>query len=115
MDFLKNIAEIIGALTVIISAFFAIEKFTKGKLTNWLQRPIIDKLEKFEKRMDKFEINQLKNIITNDNIPMSERLEAGDRYISIGGNGAVKVLYKKLKDDYYEKLGKEDRNREEVI
>ena len=114
MDFIKSIAEIIGALTVIISTFFAIEKFTKGKLTKWLQKPVMDKLEKFEKRMDKFEINQLKNIIMNDNIPLSERLEAGDRYIVLGGNGAIKVFYKKLKDDYYEKLEKEDRNREEV-
>ena len=115
MEFLKTIAEIITSLSVIIGGLITIEKFTKGKLTKWLQKPVMDKLEKFEKRMDKFEINQLKNIIMNDNIPLSERLEAGDRYIVLGGNGAIKVFYKKLKDDYYEKLEKEDRNREEVI
>ncbi len=115
MNFIIGIAEIVSALTVIVTTFFAIEKFTKGKITAWLQKPILDKLKEFEKRMDKFEINQLKSIIMNDNIPLSERLEAGDRYITLGGNGAIKVFYKKLKDDYYEKLEKEDRNREEVI
>lgn len=115
LDTVKNIAEIISALTVIVGAFFAIEKFTKGKITKWLQKPIINKLNEMDKRIDVIEVTQLKNIITNSNIPISERLEAGDRYIHLGGNGAIKVFYKKLKDDYYEQLEKEERNREEVI
>ncbi len=115
LDTIKNIAEIVSALTIIVSAFFAIEKFTKGKITKWLQKPVMEKIEKLNSRMDKFEVVQLKNIIMNDNIPISERLEAGDRYIHLGGNGAIKVFYKKLKDDYYEQLEKEERNKEEVI
>lgn len=83
LDTVKNIAEIVSALTVIVGAFFAVEKFTKGKLTQWLQKPVMEKLENLNSRMDTLEIAQLKNIITNDNIPISERLEAGDRYISL--------------------------------
>ncbi len=83
LDTVKNIAEIISALTVIVGAFFAIEKFTKGKITKWIQKPVMEKLENLNCRMDTLEIAQLKNIITNDNIPISERLEAGDRYISL--------------------------------
>jgi len=76
IDIIKNIAEIVGALTVIITTFFAIEKFTKGKILNWLQKPIMNKLNEMDKRIDTIEVTQLKNIITNNNIPMSERLEA---------------------------------------
>lgn len=83
LDTVKNIAEIISALTVIVGAFFAIEKFTKGKITKWIQKPVMEKLENLNCRMDTLEIAQLKNIITSDNIPISERLEAGDRYISL--------------------------------
>lgn len=76
MNFILTIAEIVGALTVIITTFFAIEKFTKGKILNWLQKPVMNKLNEMDKRIDVIEVTQLKNIITNNNIPISERLEA---------------------------------------
>lgn len=115
MNFINSVAEIISAITVIITALLAIQKFSKGKLTKWLQKPVLDKIESLDKRMNTFEITQLKHIIMNDSIPLAERVDAGDRYISLGGNGAIKVIYKKLKDDYYEQLENKDRNREEVI
>ncbi len=42
MEFLKTIAEIITSLTVIIGAFMTVEKFTKGKLTQWLVKPVVE-------------------------------------------------------------------------
>ena len=42
MEFLKTIAEIITSLSVIIGALLAIEKFTKGKLTQWLVKPVVE-------------------------------------------------------------------------
>ena len=42
MDFLKTIAEIISSLTVIIGALITIEKFTKGKLTQWIVKPVVE-------------------------------------------------------------------------
>ena len=41
MEFLKTIAEIITSLSVIIGALIAIEKFTKGKLTQWIVKPVV--------------------------------------------------------------------------
>lgn len=42
MDFLKTIAEIITSLSVIIGALITIEKFTKGKLTQWIVKPVVE-------------------------------------------------------------------------
>ena len=42
MEFLKTIAEIITSLSVIIGALIAIEKFTKGKLTQWIVKPVVE-------------------------------------------------------------------------
>ena len=42
MEFLKTIAEIITSLSVIIGALIAIEKFTKGKLTKWIVKPVVE-------------------------------------------------------------------------
>lgn len=42
MDFLKTVAEIITSLTVIIGALITIEKFTRGKLTKWLVKPVVE-------------------------------------------------------------------------
>ena len=42
MEFLKTIAEIITSLSVIIGALITIEKFTKGKLTQWIVKPVVE-------------------------------------------------------------------------
>lgn len=42
MDFLKTVAEIITSLTVIIGALVTIEKFTRGKLTKWIVKPVVE-------------------------------------------------------------------------
>ncbi len=40
----------------------------------------------------------------NDKIPIEERITCGDRYIDLGGNGAIKVYVKELKEEYKKKL-----------
>lgn len=124
MEFIKMLGALAGAISTIIALLVTIQKITKGKLVNWIVKPIVDPLRR---RMDEFEINNnmcknkitdelrelkidnLKQIIMNDNIPISERLEAGDRYINMGGNGAIKVYYKKLRDQYYNNIEVEER------
>lgn len=48
----------------------------------------------------------LRLVIVTPEIPLSERIAAGDRYIALGGNGAVKHQYedllKQLKEEKYE-------------
>ena len=46
MGFLKTVAEIITSLTVIIGALVTIEKFTRGKLTKWIVKPVVEPINK---------------------------------------------------------------------
>ena len=124
---LKLIAGIIASSGTICGiALFIFKKI--------LNKTLDDKLEPFEKRMDnmekaridqhketndKFEsitnelnknsLNTMKNTICNENIPLSERIEVGKEYIEKGGNGAVKIYYHKLEEEYEKKLQKEDK------
>lgn len=115
MEFIKNVAELIGALATITGAFFAVNKYTKGKILAWFQKPILDRIDKLEnkhdnsikeihKRIDKIELEDLKQNIMNDKIPLEERLDCGERYIKLGGNGAIKVYVKELQEEYKKKL-----------
>ena len=76
MDIIKDIASILGAVTALLSIADAINKVTKGKILTWLQKPVLDKLDEHGKRLDQLELNDLKQIIMNDNIPLSERVTA---------------------------------------
>lgn len=76
MDIIKNIASILGAVTALLSIAGAINKVTKGKILTWLQKPVLDKLDEHGKRLDQLELNDLKQIIMNDNIPLTERVTA---------------------------------------
>lgn len=118
MQYIESVAELIGALTTIIGALIAVNKLLKGKLIQWLQKPVLDGLEKLEKkhdenmvqvnkRIDKIELEDLKQNIMNEKLPITERLNCGDRYIELGGNGAIKVYVHELKEEY-EKVLKEE-------
>ena len=111
IDILINISEMAGAIVVIIGAFVKIEKWTKGKMTGWLLKPIFVRLDRIEenmkemsKRLGKVEVDDLKLIIMSEDIPIEERLNAGERYISLGGNGAIKIHCKILKEEYEKQI-----------
>ena len=76
MDIIKDIASILAAVTALLSIAGAINKATKGKVLAWLQKPVLDKLDEHGKRLDQLELNDLKQIIMNDNIPLPERVSA---------------------------------------
>ncbi len=118
VGFIKNVAELIGALATITGAFFTINKYTKGKILNWLQKPVLDRIDRLEnkhdnnikdiqERIDKMEIEDLKQNIMNDKLPLEERLICGDRYINLGGNGAIKIYVKELQEEYKKKIENE--------
>lgn len=48
----------------------------------------------------------LRITIVSEEMPLSERIAAGDKYVSLGGNGQIKVLYKKLIEQYEKENGK---------
>lgn len=42
----------------------------------------------------------LRITIVSEEMPLSERIVAGDKYVALGGNGQIKALYKKLIEQY---------------
>jgi hypothetical protein len=65
--------------------------------------------ERHDKRLEKLEMQQLKQIICDRRLPDDDRLNAGEEYLKRGGNGEIKVRYEALKRAYTEKLEKEER------
>ena len=113
--FLITVAEIVGALVAIIGAMVAFEKWTKGKLTKWLLKSVIDEISaikneitELKDHLSKVELDDLKLIIMSEEMPIEERLSAGKRYISQGGNSAVKIHVKLLEEQYEKILRKEE-------
>lgn len=75
---------VIGALGTIIAACIKVIKVVIK----------IDEWKKTEERHTKENYLDIKRlIITSPYMPLSERLDAGEKYIKFGGNGEVKKLY----------------------
>lgn len=111
VDIMINISEMVGAIVVIIGAFVKIEKWTKGKISGWLLKSVFDRLDSIDKnmkemngRLAKVEVDDLKLIIMSEDIPIEERIDAGERYLSLGGNGAIKIHCKILKEEYEKQI-----------
>ena len=64
MEFLKTIAEIITSLSVIIGALITIEKFTKGKLTQWIVKPVVEPINNRIDVLEKQSNERGKNVTT---------------------------------------------------
>lgn len=64
MEFLKTIAEIITSLSVIIGALITIEKFTKGKLTQWIVKPVVEPINSRIDVLEKQSNERGKNVTT---------------------------------------------------
>lgn len=47
-------------------------------------------------------LNNLRLVIMSPDMPIGERLSAGEKYINAHGNGEVKAFYKKLQKEYVE-------------
>lgn len=60
MELLLSIIELIGALTTVITAIIAIEKWTKGKLSTWLLKPVFTRLDEIEEKIRKIDNSILK-------------------------------------------------------
>ena len=122
-DWLKLIASIIGSCTVIGTALLWVGK----KILNKTLKPFKEQMDNMEKAREeqhketKAEIgnikeelrvntlNTLKNTMVNENMPLTERLEAGRKYIEMGGNGGGKIYFHELEKQATEKLTKGEK------
>lgn len=103
-SFFITVAEIVSSITIIVGGLMAFEKYSKGKLSNWLLNTIKTDIKEIKEKVHNIELDNLKLIVMTDTIPLNERIQAGTRYIDQGGNGEIKIHVKLLKEEYEESV-----------
>ena len=86
-------ASVVTALTAITAFLFKIYNFF---------RKLEIKYDEMNDLLKNNTIHLLKIAVLDDKLPLIDRLHAGERYIKMGGNGAIKRIYEKLLDEYEE-------------
>ena len=99
-----TIGQIGGALVFLTTLIGAVE-FLALRMRKFIQNEI----KPLKEELNKNSLNTMKNTICNENIPLSERIIVGKEYLEKGGNGAVKIYYHKLEEEYEKKLQKEEK------
>ena len=85
------IATVVGALGTLIGILINMYK---------LARNIEKKYEEMNELIKENTIHILKIAVLNEDLPITDRINAGERYMALGGNGFVKKKYLKLLDEY---------------
>lgn len=98
METLKEVAVILGYLAEIAAVIVAVYKIGKR---------IDKKVEKIESHMTENYVDIKRLTFVSKDMPIGERLDAGEKYVNAGGNGEVKVQYNVLKAEYEEALKNE--------
>ena len=79
------IAEIITAIITICGVLGSVWRLFK-------------KINNFQETLNYNTLETLKLIIINKNIPLDERISAGQTYVKLNGNGAIKRLVSELEE-----------------
>lgn len=106
--FIFEISQIITATGVIVGMVLAIEKWSKGKISSWLLGSIHTSINEIKKELKETRQDVRKVIIVSEEMPLEERLRAGEKYVAEGGNSAVKIHFKELQRQYEKSLRKEE-------
>lgn len=86
-DKILLIASVLTALTVIIATAMRVYQFIR-KWEKWVE-------EQSEHSLDNY-LSIKRLTIMSHEMPLSERIAAGEKYIRYGGNGEVKHKYEEL-------------------
>jgi hypothetical protein len=104
-NWISNVLAIVA-----IAGFIGLIKPVGRSIKRFIFAELYAADEKHDKRMDDLEMQQLKQIICDCNMPEDDRIDAGDKYLERGGNGKIKARYEALKRAYIaemEQQGKE--------
>lgn len=96
---LNHIASFITAITIIGGFFYKIHT---------ISRNFEKKHEEIQNILRMNTIHVLKIAVLDPNLPMVDRIHAGEQYIAMGGNGTIKRVYEHLLDEYEEELRKNE-------
>lgn len=100
-EFLIQAGAVVAAITAIIVFVNRLVKAFR-KMISYIQS-IGDRLTTIEKHTKENYLTGLKLVIMSEEIPIEERLIAGEEYVNLGGNGQIKAKYHVLKEEYEEK------------
>ena len=99
---LNHIASFITAITIIGGFFYKLHVITRN---------FEKKHEELQNTLRMNTIHVLKIAVLDPNLPMVDRIHAGEQYIAMGGNGTIKRIYESLLDEYEKELrGNENRH-----
>ena len=85
------IATVVGGIGTFVGVLYKMYKFA---------RSIEEKYEEMNELIKENTIHILKIAVLNEDLPITDRITAGERYMVLGGNGFVKKKYLKLLDEY---------------
>lgn len=101
MEWMQGIATLCGYLSAIIALGGTIWKLSRPL------KEIVQRLDRMEQYQHNDYMSTLRLTIMSEEMPMEERLAAGEKYVSEGGNGAVKARYYLMIEEYQREIGKE--------
>lgn len=101
MNHLKLVADICTYLTVIVGFVVAVLKMVRPL------RSIEERIKQLEHYTHNDYMNTLRLTVMSEEMPMEERLAAGEKYVQEGGNGAIKAKYHLLIEEYQYQHGRE--------
>ena len=87
---LIEVAGIVTAITVIITGLWKMYS---------LARKVEEKLESYDRNLEQLNLHLNKMALLDKNMPLVDRLHAGEWYLKHGGNGLGKKVYEQLLKD----------------
>lgn len=104
MNWIENTATICGYISVILALLGTVWKISKPL------QDIIKRLDRLERHQHNDYMGTLRLTIMSEEMPIEERLTAGEEYVKEGGNGAVKARYHMLIDQYQHEINGGSQN-----
>ena len=101
VEWIQSTATLCGYLSVIIALGGTLWKLSRPL------KEIVQRLDRMEQYQHNDYMSTLRLTIMSEEMPMEERLAAGEKYVNEGGNGAVKARCRLMVEEYQREIGKE--------
>lgn len=101
MQYYETLLAIAAVITAITTICVFIKKIAQKvtKCVNFFT-DLKKKIEAVEQHCFENYITDLKLIIMSEEMPIGERLQAGEKYVALGLNGEIKAKYRLLQQEY---------------